>query len=933
MEPVAIVGMSCRFPGAASLREFWKMLADGRHGITETPADRWSNESLYDIDPKAPGRLNTRYGGFIRDIDRFDAAFFGVSPREAVQMDPQQRLLAEVSYEALEDAGIPPGSLAGGDTAVYVGLMSNDYLQHQLADTFTRIDVHTGAGAGYSMTANRLSYLFDFRGPSVAVDCACSSSLVAAFLACQAIWTGQSRVALAAGVNLMLSPAFNVFYAKGGLSAPDGKCKTFSAAADGIGRGEGAGVVVLKSLAHARADGDRIYAVIRGGAVNHDGRSNGLTAPNRWAQEQLLRTAFKHARVKASELQYIELHGTGTYIGDPIEANALGAVLREDDTPRAQPCLVGSVKTNVGHLEGAAGIAGLMKLALSLSQRRLPPSLWFDAPNPHIPFDRLPLKVNTELTPWPAHNGRCLAGVSSFGLGGTNAHLVLESAPLLSEPDSPETDDVPLWLLISARSEAALRDAVGRYADFIAGADAAELPAICQSAVTRKGIHEYRLSLLADDKAGLLEGLRAYLQRSPTVGVWYGRLRPGPRKRVLVVMPHASCIEVDSLIDWLKHAPAAARAWQSCRAALAEVGAPVALPAIDTLERFGSVTPGEPIFACLHVAAQYAQLMQLLNLLPTIDGVCADGLGQVAAYCAAGALPLGAAFEVLTRPRYGDVPVTTGAFRFPCHTSGGTGVAFAALGWDVDGAALAERANGLREQGNADGVWLGLTGAAVGETSWIRGDETGRHPYCRVVARLATHHTLAWARLYDRRRRLVTLPAYPWQGESYWLSKPDVGPPVVARETSTTHEVSSGHTRASILARPTAERRETLVRYLSERVAAALRMPADAFDPERALNTMGIDSLTAVEVKNRIERDFQITVPVVKFLDGYAVSDFADFMLNEMTLLPTVIPAEPASSVSAPSPDIDASVLDQVHAMSARQLDDMLRQLMPEGVT
>jgi len=236
MEPIAIVGAACRFPGAASLSAFWELLIAGRHGISTVPAERWNADLFYGPNPKSPGKTNTREGGFIADVDRFDAEFFGISPREAVNMDPQQRMLAETTYEALEDAGIAPASLAGSDTAVYVGLMSNDYLQYQLADDFQRVDVHTGAGAGYSMTANRLSYLFDFHGPSVAVDSACSSSLTAAFLACQAIWTGQSRVAVAAGVNLMLSPAFNVFYAKAGLSAPDGRCKTFSASADGIGR-------------------------------------------------------------------------------------------------------------------------------------------------------------------------------------------------------------------------------------------------------------------------------------------------------------------------------------------------------------------------------------------------------------------------------------------------------------------------------------------------------------------------------------------------------------------------------------------------------------------------------------------------------------------------------------------------------------------------
>ncbi len=893
MEPIAIVGAACRFPGAASLSEFWDLLIGGRHGIGAVPPGRWNADAFYEADPKAPGKTNTRQGGFVAGIDSFDADFFGISPREAVNMDPQQRILAEVTYEALEDAGIAPTSLAGSDTAVYVGLMSNDYLQYQLADELQRVDVHTGAGAGYSMTANRLSYLFDLHGPSVAVDSACSSSLTAAFLACQAIWTGQSRVALAAGVNLMLSPAFNVFYAKAGLSAPDGLCKTFSANADGIGRGEGVGVVVLKSLSDAHADRDRVYAVICGGAINHDGRSNGLTAPNRWAQEKLLRAALRHADVRPADLQYVELHGTGTLIGDPIEANALGAVLLEDETQRSAPCLVGSVKTNVGHLEGAAGVAGLIKLALSIAHRRIPPSLWYDRPNPHIPLDRLPLKVNTEATAWPiARDGQCVAGISSFGLGGSNAHLVLESIP----PPGPAERRAgePLWLLISAKSEAALQAQIETYVRFLEGQRDDELPALCQSALLRRDVHEYRLSVLAKTKAELIDALRERGQGTSDSKVWKGHFRTVPRKRIVLAFPHCNRIDTAAIANWLQWAPAARRAWQACRDVFQEMHAPVSLPSADEVHQSRPIHENDPAYSYWHFAAQYAQLAQLTEILPALDAVVADGLGQLAAYCGSGALTFRAVCEALTRTRYGEDAHASGEFRLPCETAQGSNVPFAELGWNPDAAQLIARTSAVRQQhSDAQVILLALTienNVDPGsEAGWIN-TAAGPYGYWTTVARLSAAHAITWRRLFEHRHKFVPLPAYPWQRNRYFLEPPEtlsMPPAATAIKLAAIDRRDGGAsngtlTRVALLAEMPAERRERLVRYLSQHVAAALHMPADGLDIERPLNTLGIDSLTAVEVKNRIERDLQLTVPVVKFLDGYSVAEFTRYILEAM---------------------------------------------------
>ena len=367
-EAIAIIGVACRFPGAIDPRAFWQLLRNGVDAIREVPAERFNLHEFFDPNPAAPGKMNTRWGGFIEQVDQFDPHFFGISLREAARMDPQQRLLLEVAWEALEDAGQVRERLAGSQTGVFIGISNNDYGRIQLSDP-RRIDAYAGTGNALSIAANRISYLFDFRGPSMAIDTACSSSLVAVHLACRSLLSGDSTVALAGGVNLILAPTITINFTKAGVMAPDGRCKAFDARANGYVRGEGAGVVVLKPLSRAIADGDPIYAVICGSAVNQDGRSNGLMAPNPLAQEAALREAYRRAGVSPGRVQYVEAHGTGTLLGDPIEVNALGTVLAVDRS-LGRPCALGSVKTNIGHLEAAAGIAGLIKVALALQHER-----------------------------------------------------------------------------------------------------------------------------------------------------------------------------------------------------------------------------------------------------------------------------------------------------------------------------------------------------------------------------------------------------------------------------------------------------------------------------------------------------------------------------------------------------------------------------------
>ncbi|MFZ0718964.1 SDR family NAD(P)-dependent oxidoreductase [Mycobacterium sp.] len=512
-EPIAVIGIGCRFPGADDPAAFWRLLSEGRDAVGDIPPERWNP------DPNGVGR-----GGFLEHVDQFDAKFFNISPREAARIDPQQRLLLEVAWEALEDAGQPTEQLAGSPTGVFVGVSTYDYgsLQFGRPDL---IDAYSGTGGALSIAANRLSYALNLHGPSMAIDTACSSSLVAVHLACRSLRDGESTLAIAGGVNVILSPALGLNFSKATLMAADGRCKTFDASADGYVRGEGAGVVILKPLSRALTDGDQIYAVLRGSATNHDGRTNGLTAPSRHAQEAVLAEAYRHAGLSPSSVQYVEAHGTGTALGDTIEANALGAILAEGRTPDSR-CLIGSVKTNIGHLEAAAGMAGLIKTALALHHREIPASLHFEQPNPHIPFERLALKVADTRTPWPLGNHRAVAGVSSFGFGGTNAHVVMTAAPEVRAAPLHDADGRVELLPLSARSPEALSALAGRYELALqAGMSLADLS---YTAAAHRDHHDYRLAAVGRDASEMSESLADFRLGTSRPGLTAGRRRPGP---------------------------------------------------------------------------------------------------------------------------------------------------------------------------------------------------------------------------------------------------------------------------------------------------------------------------------------------------------------------------------------------------------------------
>lgn len=496
--PVAVVGIDCRFPGAADKESYWRLLLDASVTDTEVPAHRWDVDSAYHPDGVV-GTMNTRRAHFIDDVDAFDNDFFGIAPIEAAGLDPQQRLLLQASWRALEDAGIDPRSLAGTDTGVFVGMMSSEWGSLQMMD-YARLTPFRGAGSGYFMAANRISYHLNLTGPSMAIDSACSSSLMAIHQACAALRSGESDTVIAGGANLILTPALSIFYTQAGLSASDGRCKPFGVGADGIGRGEGVAAVVLRRLDDALADGQPIYAVVRGSVANQDGRSNGITAPSRKSQVELMRKALRQADAEAGDLAFVEAHGTGTVLGDMIETNALGDIHKV----RAQdPCLLGSVKGNIGHTEGSAGIAAFIKACLALHHGVLPPTVFGGEANPGLRLDAQGLRLAETAQKLPEG---ALGGVSSFGLGGSNAHVVLAAAPVVIAVHEGNAGIVSL----SAPSDSALRRNVEAMASALERVPTDRVAGWSRTTNVVKGSHRYRVAV-GGDRDALLAGLRGYL--------------------------------------------------------------------------------------------------------------------------------------------------------------------------------------------------------------------------------------------------------------------------------------------------------------------------------------------------------------------------------------------------------------------------------------
>jgi malonyl CoA-acyl carrier protein transacylase len=554
VEPIAIIGIGCRFPGAKDPESFWQLLRNGVDAIAEVPKQRWDIDAFYDPEPGKPGKMSTRWGGFLEQVDQFDPSFFGISPREVERMDPQQRLVLEVAWEAIENAGLAPEQLSGSQTGVFMGIGNYDYCR-LLAKDISRVNAYDGTGNTLSIAANRLSYILNLRGPSVLVETACSSSLVALHFACRSLLQGESNMCLVGGASLMLSPEPFITYSHARMMASDGRCKTFDASADGYVRGEGCGVIVLKRLSDALKDKDNILAIVKGTAINQDGLSNGLTAPNGPSQQAVIRQALENAGVTPAQISYVEAHGTGTSLGDPIEFKSLKAVLMQDRKPD-QPCWLGSVKTNIGHLEAASGMASVIKVALSLQHKEIPPHLHLKELNPYISLDGTTFAIPTERQPWSPGTEHRLAGISGFGFGGTNCHAILEEAPSgemesrsFSEEgeekkgrgestgsptrqDPMTIDRLEHLLTLSTKNEKALGELAQRYVDFLATHPEASLADVCFTANTGRSHFDHRLAVVAGSNEQLRERLEAFATGKETAGLVSGQVTSKKRPKI-----------------------------------------------------------------------------------------------------------------------------------------------------------------------------------------------------------------------------------------------------------------------------------------------------------------------------------------------------------------------------------------------------------------
>ncbi|MCU0488763.1 MAG: acyltransferase domain-containing protein, partial [Anaerolineales bacterium] len=668
-EAIAIIGLGCRYPGVKSPQEFWKLLENGVDAIQEVPKERWDWEAYYDPDPEAAGKMYTRWGGFIDGIDQFDPAFFSISPREAANMDPQQRLLLEVAWEALEHAGQRAGELTGSPTGVFVGISSNDFASlFKSGGTIEQVNPYIGTGTAFSVAAGRLSYSLGLQGPCISIDTACSSSLVAVHLAAQSLRSGECRLAIAGGVNAILSPEGTIYFSRLRAMAHDGRCKTFDASADGYVRSEGCGVVVLKRLSDALADGDRVLAVILGSAINQDGRSNGLTAPNPLAQQAVVQSALTAAGISPELISFVETHGTGTELGDPIEVRALGAVFgdrRLQGGEPGAPVYLGAVKANFGHSEAAAGVAGLIKLVLSMQHAQIPAQLHVKELNPLVDWAQYPFVIPNETIPWPAIDGKRIAGLSSFGFSGTNAHIILADPGSVLSTASVETTDLaraaelltepPAVLLpISARTPQALHELAAAYQKFltepVAGEAPADLADVAYTASYRTSHHPHRLAVVAQNNqaaAGLLDAFLQDEKRSYLAVGEASRASLSETPKIVFVFPGQGSQWVGMGRALLQQEPVFKRSIERCDQAIQKFAGWSLIEKLTSDQAADSLSSEIDVIQPALFAMQFslAELWMSWGIRP--QAVVGHSLGEVAAAAIAGVLSLEEAAHII----------------------------------------------------------------------------------------------------------------------------------------------------------------------------------------------------------------------------------------------------------------------------------------------
>jgi acyl transferase domain-containing protein len=786
-EPIAVIGMACRLPGASTLDEFWRLLAEGGDAIGVVPADRWDGEALYDAVRRKAGRISTKRGGFIRDLDAFDAGFFGIDGQDARRMDPQQKLALEVVWEALEDAGVVAAQWAGREVGVYMGVTHSDHGRSLLAD-IASMDGLEGTNSYGGFVAHRVSYLLNLQGPSMAVDSACSSSLVAVHLASQALRMRDCDLAIVGGVTVHLLPGNTMSASTGGMLSPDGHCKSFDQSGDGFGRGEGCGVVVLKRFSDAEAAGDNIWAVIRGSAVNHNGLSNGITAPSGLAQQAVIRRALAVAEVAPTAIGYVEAHGSGTVHGDAIEMRALQKALGPG-RHAAEPCRVGSVKTNVGHLEAASGVAGLIKVALMLRHRQIPPLVHLRRPNQYIALADGLFSLPTALEPWAAPaSGRRLAGVSAFGFGGTNCHLVVEEAP--AAPDHENDRERPLHVLVlRARSRAALEAMARRFSELVVENPHCSFADLCHGANVGRTDFEHRLAIAAaslEEARRSLDDIAAGRAEHAITGKADGHTQPK-----LAFLFDGSAGDRRAAALFYETSPMFRRAFDALAAVFAEH---LDGPLTDTLRRVEQddvSRDGEFLaFAGRHALAE---LWLSWGVAPT--RVLARGSGTLVAACFAKALDLAAAGRLLAERKRRRSAGEDGDLTIPQRLFGSSDKPRWPLFGVGQGPAATAAGHVILMFGD-DAPATDALGAGLGDgaAAW----RTSLRSLCRLfVAGVAVD----W-KGFDAgyRRRRIALPSYPFERASCRF-EPETVPPDQAASRSLSRRRGFGEEDKAAIAR------------------------------------------------------------------------------------------------------------------------------------
>ncbi|MEB3358052.1 MAG: amino acid adenylation domain-containing protein [Synechococcales bacterium] len=830
-EAIAVIGMGCRFPGdVADPEAYWQLLSSGQDPITEVPPDRWDVDAYYHSDPSTPGKTYTRWGGFLQGVDQFDADFFGISPREAEQMDPQQRLLLEVSWEALERAGYGPQQLVGSRTAVYVAICTADYanLQSRARD-LTGIDTYTGFGSGFSFAAGRLSYVLGLQGPNMSLDAACTSSLMGVHLGCQSLRDRECEMALVGGVNLVLSPETNVICSRTRMMAADGRCKTFDAAADGYVRSEACGVVVLKRLGDAIAAGDNVLAVIKGSSIGHSGASGGFTIPNGTVQQNTIRTALAQAGVHPHQVQYIETQGTGTPLGDAIEIRALRAVFKEDRSPQ-DPLWLASVKTNIGNTETASGLAALIKVILSLQHQQLPPHLHLKQVNSDISLEDIPAKIPTKTVTWPQGQTRRIASINAYGMSGSTAHMVVESAP--DPVQSSKSPQRRLHVLpLSAKTPEALRQLLQRYNEYLKTNPDCDLGNLCFTASVGRAHFSHRLAFVGNSTSQLQQQLSDYLESQS--------IPSAIQTRPKVLFSFSNKVgEADITLTKIRELYNIHPTFQRSAELLS------LSPSLLTPSR-------PPISPSLIFSFQYAlaQLWQSWGVQP--ESLIGEGIGRIVADCLSGQISLKAALQTVVSDQaihqnvnqcetaQTDKPIGQDNDQYHLQISPQVAA------WDNLMADLSQ----LYQQG--------------AEVDWVE-----------------------FYRPYSHQR--LVLPTYPFQRQRYWSRLAELGTKAIAT-TSVPHEVKQYLSRESLLAMDPAQQQQRLAVDLCDRIAVALGANPTEITPDIPLDTLPLDSLMALEMKFDLEKTLGSTLPITSLLENRDIASLAAEMLEGVTAEPTAL--------------------------------------------